>query len=604
MLDKNRNAPPTFSILQRFWGVLPKKRKLQFFLLLACMVVGAIAEMLSLGMVIPFLGSLLETERFLEFQMIKDINNTFNIKTNDQFIVLMTLLFSIVVILASLWRVLVLKLTTSYAYATGTDLSTKVFELSLYQDYEVHASRNSSEVISAVTRKIGITTQAMMHVLTSLSVLILLFFFINVLFLLDPITASVCLLSLGFFYSLITLVAKRSLHRNSEIESREQNNMIKIIQEGLSGAREVILENLQKAYSDKFKLSDGPMRKAAGNNIFIGASPRFIIEAIGIVLISLLALYYNFTELGIKGYLPILGALALGAQRLLPAIQQGYAAWAGIVGSRQSLIDAVEFLEQKVVINQEFNENKIPFKDSIELNDIQFSYLNEDKSLFKNLNFKFKCGEKVALVGSTGSGKSTLMDLVMGLLTPQKGYLIVDGVKINNRLITSWRNTFAHVPQDIYLLDGNFIDNISFGSLKTPNNIDIEKAALNASIYDDIVEKVNGMYTMLGERGVKISGGQKQRIGIARALFKDVNFLILDEATSALDNATESKVMKNIMSTCKNMTILMIAHRLSSIKNFDRIYVLDKGRIVSEGSYDYLLGNCKIFQNLVNQKKI
>jgi len=600
-LDKNLNAPSIFLILKRFWGVLPSKRKVQFFLLLICMIIGAAAEMISLGMVIPFLGSLLETEKFLQFELIKTINNIFNVETSNEFITLMTLLFCVVVIMASIWRVLLLKLTTSYAYATGTDLSAKVFKLSLYQTYEIHASRNSSEVISAVTRKISITTQALMHVLTALSVMFLFVFFISILLYLDPLTASISLTILGLFYTCISIIVKKKLFRNSEIESREQNKLIKIIQEGLSGIRELILENLQKNYADKFLNSDRPMRKAAGNNIFIGGSPRFVIEAAGIVMIACLALYFNYTELGIKGYLPILGALALGAQRLLPAIQQGYAAWAGIMGSRQSLVDSISFLEQKIATQQLTTKNKISFKNTIELRNVEFAYANEEQPLFKNLNFKMNCGEKVALVGSTGSGKSTLMDLVMGLLYPQKGALLVDSIQVDDKYIMSWRNIFAHVPQDIYLLDGTFADNIAFG-----NNLigDINQAATNACIYDDIILKDEGMLSMLGERGIKISGGQKQRIGIARALYKNVDFLVLDEATSALDNATEAAVMKNIMNTCKNMTILMIAHRLSSIKNFDKIFVLDKGKIVSVGTYDELLNNCQIFKRLANQKNL
>jgi ATP-binding cassette, subfamily B, bacterial PglK len=600
-LDKNLNAPSILSILKRFWGVLPSKRKVQFFLLLICMIIGAAAEMISLGMVIPFLGSLLETEKFLQFELIKTINNIFNVETSNEFITLMTLLFCVVVIMASIWRVLLLKLTTSYAYATGTDLSAKVFKLSLYQTYEIHASRNSSEVISAVTRKISITTQALMHVLTALSVMFLFVFFISILLYLDPFTASISLTILGLFYTCISIIVKKKLFRNSEIESREQNKLIKIIQEGLSGIREVILENLQKNYADKFLNSDRPMRKAAGNNIFIGGSPRFVIEAAGIVMIACLALYFNYTELGIKGYLPILGALALGAQRLLPAIQQGYAAWAGIMGSRQSLVDSISFLEQKIATQQLTTKNKISFKNTIELRNVEFAYANEEQPLFKNLNFKMNCGEKVALVGSTGSGKSTLMDLVMGLLYPQKGALLVDSIQVDDKYIMSWRNTFAHVPQDIYLLDGTFADNIAFGNNLTG---DINQAATNACIYDDIILKDEGMLSMLGERGIKISGGQKQRIGIARALYKNVDFLVLDEATSALDNATEAAVMKNIMNTCKNMTILMIAHRLSSIKNFDKIFVLDKGKIVSVGTYDELLNNCQIFKRLANQKNL
>lgn len=600
-MDKNLNAPSIFLILKRFWGVLPSKRKVQFFLLLICMIIGAAAEMISLGMVIPFLGSLLETEKFLQFELIKTINNIFNVETSNEFITLMTLLFCVVVIMASIWRVLLLKLTTSYAYATGTDLSAKVFKLSLYQTYEIHASRNSSEVISAVTRKISITTQALMHVLTALSVMFLFVFFISILLYLDPLTASISLTILGLFYTCISIIVKKKLFRNSEIESREQNKLIKIIQEGLSGIRELILENLQKNYADKFLNSDRPMRKAAGNNIFIGGSPRFVIEAAGIVMIACLALYFNYTELGIKGYLPILGALALGAQRLLPAIQQGYAAWAGIMGSRQSLVDSISFLEQKIATQQLTTKNKISFKNTIELRNVEFAYANEEQPLFKNLNFKMNCGEKVALVGSTGSGKSTLMDLVMGLLYPQKGALLVDSIQVDDKYIMSWRNIFAHVPQDIYLLDGTFADNIAFG-----NNLigDINQAATNACIYDDIILKDEGMLSMLGERGIKISGGQKQRIGIARALYKNVDFLVLDEATSALDNATEAAVMKNIMNTCKNMTILMIAHRLSSIKNFDKIFVLDKGKIVSVGTYDELLNNCQIFKRLANQKNL
>jgi ATP-binding cassette subfamily B protein len=395
---------------------------------------------------------------------------------------------------------------------------------------------------------------------------------------------------LGTSYIIISRFAKKSLLKNSLIESTEQNKLVKILQEGLGGIREIILEDLQLLFSEKYKNSDSLMRKAAGNNIFLAGSPRYMMEVLGIILIACLALFFSYTELGLSGYIPILGTLAIASQRVLPAIQNGYASWAGFLGSSASLSDSLDLLEQKIVSNKN-SSGIINFKKNIKFNNVGFNHLNQDIPILKNISFEIIKGKKIGIVGKTGSGKSTLLDILMGLLNPNEGKITIDKVNLEEANKVAWRTHFSHVPQNIFLLDASIEENISFRDFEKTDHEKVKNVCKLACLEDFIHSKKDGLKTNIGEKGIQISGGQKQRLGIARALYKDSPILIFDEATSALDNVTEEKLMNNILKSDPTKTIIMIAHRLTSIKDFDYIIYLDDGKILEKGSFKELMNS-------------
>jgi ABC-type multidrug transport system fused ATPase/permease subunit len=342
------------------------------------------------------------------------------------------------------------------------------------------------------------------------------------------------------------------------------------------------------------------LRLAMGNNIFMAGSPRFAMEAIGMVLIVALAYSLSLQPGGAASALPLLGALALGAQRLLPALQQSYSAWAGIAGSRTALAETLAFLEQPLpegVLEQQLQP--LGFKDKICFEGVSFYYANNDRLVIDNLNLVIPRCARVGIVGGTGSGKSTMLDLLMGLIEPTQGNVRVDGVSITGQNRRAWQRVIAHVPQTIYLADTTLAENIAFGVPRSAIDMRrVREAARQAKIADFIESRPEGYDAFVGERGVRLSGGQRQRIGIARALYKQASVLIFDEATSALDNATEQEVMSAIAELDRDLTVVIVAHRLTTIKHCDSIVELSNGRLVAQGTYDQLLKCSASFRHM------
>jgi ATP-binding cassette subfamily B protein len=314
-------------------------------------------------------------------------------------------------------------------------------------------------------------------------------------------------------------------------------------------------------------------------------------EALGMALIAVLAYALSVRPGGIAEALPVLAAMALGAQRLLPALQQAYHSWTTIAGCEVSLIDILALLEQPLPGHDLLGPAKtMPFKKLIRFDSVDFRYSSSGPLIIEGLNLVIPKGSRIGFVGITGSGKSTALDLLMGLLMPTKGQVIVDDQPIIGNKVVEWQKNIAHVPQSIYLSDATISENIAFGV--PPELINIERvklAARQAHIADFIEAGHYGYNGLVGERGIRLSGGQRQRIGIARALYKQATVLVFDEATSALDNATEQSVMSAIDGLDSDLTILIIAHRITTIKNCDVIVVLDRGRITAQGTYAELL---------------
>jgi ATP-binding cassette subfamily B protein len=318
------------------------------------------------------------------------------------------------------------------------------------------------------------------------------------------------------------------------------------------------------------------------------------------VLIAALAYFLSLRAGGIATALPVLGALALGAQRLLPTLQQIYNAWASIAGSHASLIDTIALLDQPLPTELlQPAPAPLRLKDDIRFDAVRFRYTSEGPWVLDGVNLTISKGTRVGFVGSTGSGKSTSLDILMGLLMPTEGELLVDGQPISGNRLRAWQPSIAHVPQSIFLSDTTLAENIAFGVPREAIDLDrVQQAARQAQIADFIESSPKGYQAYVGERGIRLSGGQRQRIGIARALYKQASVLVFDEATSALDNSTEQSVMDAIEGLNRNLTILMIAHRLTTVKRCDMIVELEQGRVVAHGTYEELLRSSANFHSM------
>lgn len=587
--------------MRRLWMHLSRRRQRQFIVLFVLMLVSAFTEVVSLGAVLPFLAVLTAPENVFAYTQVSDIARGFGIASADGLVLPLTIVFAVAALVAGALRMFLLWAGMRLGLASGSDLSIELYRRTLYQPYRVHLARNSSEVIAGITQKVnGVAFGVLQPVLVLLSSLVLLAAIMAVLVAIDPNVAVAAALGFGVSYALIALVVRSRLKTNSERVAREQTQMVKALQEGLGGIRDVLLDGAQPLYCEIYRQADHPLRRAQGDSQFINASPRYAMEAVGMVLIAALAYALSQQRGGVANALPVLGALALGAQRLLPALQQSYGAWVTIVSCQASLVETLDLLDQELP-PEATEPAPLPliFKESIQFQQVRFRYSASTPWVLDSLNLTIRKGSRVGFVGATGSGKSTVLDILMGLLLPTEGQLIVDSQPVSGRHQRAWQRTIAHVPQSIYLADTTLAENIAFGVHR--NDIDMERvrqSARQAQIADFIESRTEGYDAFVGERGIRLSGGQRQRIGIARALYKQASVLVFDEATSALDNTTEQSVMDAIDGLNRDLTILLIAHRLTTVRHCDVIVELDKGRVVAQGSYDELICRSATFQKL------
>jgi ABC-type multidrug transport system fused ATPase/permease subunit len=562
---------------------------------------GAFAEVVSLGAVLPFLGMLLEPDRAFKLPIVAHFARTMGITSPDHLLLPLTIAFAAAALIAGAIRLLLLWVSTRLAFATGADLGIDVYRRTLYQPYWVHVTLNSSEIISGITNKVGDTVTVLNQTLMLISSLVLLIAITLALLVIDPVVASLATAGFGASYGLITWTSRRQLRRNSKRIAAEQTQMIKAVQEGLGGIRDVLLDGTQPVYCDIYRRADLPLRRAQGANTFSSTSPRYVMEALGVVVIATLAYGLSRQPGGLAAALPVLGTLALGAQRLLPALQQSYAAWASMASCEQSLVMTLEMLDRP--LPAEFFQTApapLKFQDTVSLNHVRFRYSSDGPWVLNDVNFSIRKGTRVGFVGSTGSGKSTTLDLLMGLLAPTEGEILVDGEPVIGKRVRAWQRTIAHVPQSIYLADTTLAENIAFGVPREAIDSErVREAARQAQIAEFIESRPEGYNAAVGERGIRLSGGQRQRIGIARALYKQASILVFDEATSALDNATEQSVMDAIHGLDRELTIVLIAHRITTVRSCESIIELQHGRLVAQGTYEQLIECSASFRSMV-----
>ncbi len=575
--------------LVRLWGHVEPRRRNQYKVLFFFMVIASFAEVVSIGAVIPFIGALASPELIFDHPMAQTFIQILNLKEPSELLLPLTIVFVLCAVLSGFIRLGLLWLQTRIVFATGADLGFSIYNKTLYQPYAVHAARNSSEVISGISIKVNTVVGETMLPLTSLvSSILILIAILSVLLVIDPVVASLSFIGFGLFYAAVMLLSKRSLSRHSQRINDELTRVIKVLQEGLGGIRDVLIDGTQDTYSKYFKEADIPLRRAQGSVHVIKFGPRYIIEALGILLISVLAYLLTTQKTGFASALPILGAMALGAQRLLPTIQMIYSCWAAMRASEVVSNEVIDLLDQPLpkfpYISKEHN---LPFEQDITLKNLTFRYEENSPWIFQEeVNLTIPKGSRVGFIGATGSGKSTLLDIIMALLQPTSGSLAIDGTTITDKNFRSWQDHLSHVPQFIFLTDSTIAENIAFGiPFKDIDHDLVHKAAQEAQIAETIESWSDQYNTIVGERGTRLSGGQRQRLGIARALYKQNSVIVLDEATSALDNTTEQSVMNSIEKANDEVTLIIVAHRLTTLKNCTHIVELEEGKIKQIGSY-------------------
>jgi ABC-type multidrug transport system fused ATPase/permease subunit len=578
------------NILRRVWNQVPNSYRYKLLILFLLIILSSLAEIISISAVIPFLTILTKPNLILanshfNFLKYKNLDITFSI----------TIIFAFLNLLSAIIKILTIYFQTKISFDLGKEFSSEVYRKTLYQPYSIHTLRNTSEIISGITSKASnVTYFFIMPFLTIVSSVFILLSFTIALLILNPKIVIIVLIGFtSIYFSIISLFKKR-IKSDSKIISEQSNNQIKILQEGLGGIRDVLLDGTQESYVNIYKISDDKYRKAQSNVVIFSNVPKPAVEALAITFIAILA--YHLTSQAnssVINAVPMLGAMALGAQRMLPIAQQIYQSWTLIQSNIVMLDDTLNLIEQPVNnFHPSFKQDIIYFKKQIEFRNVTFKYFENNPEILSNLNLIINKGDTIGIIGTTGSGKSTFLDLLMYLLVPTNGKIFVDNNEININNYRSWQLKIAHVPQSIFLMDSTITENIAFGVKKEDIKMDLViESAKKAKLFETIINLPNKFNTIVGERGIRLSGGQRQRIGIARALYKKAEILIFDEATSALDSNTESQVMQAIDLLDEKLTIIIVAHRITTLKNCNKIIELDQGKIKRTGDYNQLFGN-------------
>ena len=587
MRKNNKKSIYTYHLLKSLWIHLGRKRKIQLTLLLILMIISSIAELISLASFIPFLTIISDPEKIWKIDFINKFANFLKINNNFDLLLIFTTIFLFASVSAAFIRLSNIWLNQRIVSSIGSDLSIKAYALTLHQPYKVHIRNNTSTVISALSTHIDMTQYLIGFSLQLITNIFISFGILGGIFLVNWKIALVSGIIIAGSYLFVLNKTKTIILRNSKFIAKSINKQVKILQESLGGIRDIILDGSQETFKTIYSENDQPRRLRQAKNQYLQQFPKSILESITILLITLICILFVNSTSNKNELLTLLGALAFGIQKLLPASQQIYSSWVGIKTNSFSAEELLNLLRQKKYIIKKSYLKKIKFENLFELKNISYSY-EINKEIFSNLNIKIKKGEIIGIVGATGSGKSTLVDLIMCLIKPNKGILSIDGINLYGKYskdkIQSWRNNISHIPQNIFLRDATISENIAFGIPKNLIKQNRVKEVANLAQINVFIEKNLGGYDQLvGEKGIKLSGGQIQRIGIARALYKESSLLIMDEATSALDIKTEKKIIDSILNLENKPTIIMIAHRYDTLLNCDRIIKIKNGKIIKEG---------------------
>lgn len=573
--------------LKEILSLLTPYEQFRAFLLLIMIMIMALLDMIGVVSILPFMAvltnpALIETNLILN-SMFK-FSNLFGVENNEQFLFFLGVLVFLLLVISLIFKAFTTYVQVRFVALREYSIGKRLVEGYLHQPYSWFLSRNSADlgktILSEVSEVIGNGISPLMELIAKSAIAIAL---IILLIITDPKLALIVGFSLGSVYWAVFMFLKSYLKRIGKERLRNNQQRFISVSEAFGASKEVKIGGLEEVYIKRFSESSQNFAQNQASSLVISQLPRFILEAIAFGGIMLIILYMMMKTGGFNNALPIISLYVFAGYRLMPALQQIYGSFTQLTFIGPSINILSNDIKNLKIYNSNQDQSVLSLNKSIKLKNIFYSYPNTSRIALKNININVLAKSVVGLVGTTGSGKTTVVDIILGLLEPQKGTIEIDGHIITKKNSRSWQRSLGYVPQHIYLADDTIAANIAFGvEPKNMNQEDIERASKIANLHEFVVSELSEKYkTIIGERGVKLSGGQRQRIGIARALYHKPKVLILDEATSALDNQTEKLVMDAIKNISKDVTIIMIAHRLNTVKNCDIIYKLENGEVIN-----------------------
>ncbi|MDR1007195.1 MAG: ATP-binding cassette domain-containing protein [Campylobacteraceae bacterium] len=549
-------------IIKKLRVILDKKTKILLLIMLFCTILFSILEMVSISAIMPFI-SMASNPGIIDSGYYKVAYDFFEFNNKESFILYFGVFLVIFYLFRGMYSLLYTYFLNKFSFDNFSKFANKLFQNYLNMPYKNIVKYNSSTIIKIVssdTLNLSFLIQNILLLCSEIFTIVI--FYILLLYVRFKMTLGLTLV-MGVSVFFVIKIIHKMASVQGERRSKSQENFLKLITASFGNFKILKLKGNEKELTQTFFQESSDFSKSYINSYTISFAPRYIIESIGFSTLLAAVLYLLLRYESPDMIIPVISMYALALYRMLPGISRVLGNYNQIMFFKKSLDIVHKDLNN---YTEEYGNENISFNNSIVLKNVDFSY-NDKTKVIDNVSLEIKKGEKVAFTGKSGRGKSTLVDLIMGINYPSSGEILIDGTPVTLQNIRSWRAKIGYIPQDIYLFDGTVGENVMFGS-----DVDEKKAIhvlKTANIWDFLSEK-DGLNTIVGERGVQLSGGQKQRIGIARALYSNPEILVLDEATSALDNETESKIMDEIYNISKDKTLIVIAHRLSTVEKCDR----------------------------------
>jgi len=581
--------------LSKIVKLLTHQERKQAVYLLIMIIIVAILDAVGVASIMPFIAVLtnpdiVETNTLLNKTFI--YSEILGVETIEHFLFALGSLVFILLVFSLIFKAALTYFQLRFSSMCQYQLSKRMMSGYLNQPYDWFLNQHSANIGKTILSEVNIIiSKGLIQLLNLITYGVIAFALLVLLILSDPMFALISGFSLGITYLLVYKFTRKFLSRIGHERVKANQARYTVVSEAFNAAKELKVGNLESAFLEKFSIPAKILAQNSAIAASISQLPRYALEIIAFGGMLLLILYLMLQNNIFTDTLPLIALYAFAGYRLIPALQRIYASVSQlrfVDPSINSIYDDFKNLDNKVTEN---NDSIIPLKEEIILNQLCYQYPNTQDLTLKNINLKIPAHSFVGITGSTGSGKTTIIDIILGLLHAQKGTLKVDNEVINLSNCVSWQKSIGYVPQNIFIADDTIAANIAFGLKKESINHDqIQKAAKIANIHDFVTKELPQKYsTIVGEKGIRLSGGERQRIGIARALYRNPQVLILDEATSALDNLTESAVMKEIHKIGNKKTVILIAHRLTTLKECDVIFLLNNGKLEAQGTYDELI---------------
>ena len=592
--------------IKKILSILTLRERKQAFLLTLMLLIMALLDMIGVASILPFIAvltnpDLIETNSILNSMF--QASRTFGVENNQQFLFVLGIIVFVFLVVSILFKAFTTYVQLRFVQMREYSISKRLVEGYLHQPYSWFLDRHSAElgknILSEASMVIGGFLKPLIDVIAKGMITIAL---IALLIIVDPKLALIIGFTLGGAYIIIFYFMRSFLNQIGKKRLKHNEIRFKSVSEAFGAAKEVKVGGLEQVYIKLFSHSAKIYAQSSASSVVVSQLPRFFLEAIAFGGVLLIILYMMGQSNNFNTALPIVSLYVFAGYRLMPALQQIYASFVTLTYAGPSIDKLSKDIKNLKTLNIDQDHGILSFNKIIKLKNVHYNYPNAPRTVLKDISLSIPVKSSVAIVGATGSGKTTTVDIILGLLEAQKGTLEVDGKIITKQNSRSWQRSIGYVPQHIYLSDDTLAANIAFGV--DPEDIiqaDIEKASKIANLHEFIISELPKQYqTTIGERGVRLSGGQRQRIGIARALYHNPKVLILDEATSSLDYQTEKVVMNEVNNLNKDITIIIIAHRLSTVKKCDQIYLLKNGELENQGTFEELIKVNENFRSNAN----